>query len=765
MPPWAKRVCRVPQLHPHARLQTSLLIIFLCLCRGTLAQLDPVRNFCRRFGHQTAVIDRKLYIDGGFINYNPISQYPANYSNTGLLYHDLDTPGAGRMPQLYANLTKNSTIPTVHGGTLWADDINKRFYLFAGEYYQQPPTPQFSLWSFDTIYNTWESFGSPAEDGVAAVSYGAGVSVSEIGEGFYYGGWKSNNTVPGWSGPPKAVSALVRYNMDSNTWSTDNGPDSVGRAEGSMVFIPIGDGGMLVYFGGVQDPHGNGTWIGQPMTTILLYDVLSSKWYTQNATGDVPQMRRRFCAGSTWASDQSSYNIYLYGGEGVTPDTPGFDDVYVLSIPSFQWIKLYPPDGNVTGPYLHHSLTCNVVGKAQMVVIGGTFPTTNDCDAPSQYGFHNLDLGEQNREKALWQIFTPNLTDYTVPAPILAAIGGSNSGDATKTAPVGGFSNSDLRVLMTRQANVPTRTPTRSIPNATGSPGRGQPLPTGAIAGLAVGCVVALIAFVIAIILIRRCRYRRRHDLPQAYAANSQSQAKRTLHASTHEWGSSRNTQSLSTTQTPSSHNFQSPFLVQHPEVDGNSHSSRPAELPVRNDKMAPPDPGTTSWLSPDDNPYTPGPAAAAAAVSSESVGPETRIDAEGRLWVQVPRHSGAGGILLSPSSHGHGSPGGNVSPAGERSGSRNEERNTGWWGRYFRVGGQQHKGSSNLNSNANSPVVGVTETDGLPSHGQQGREVELEQPVAPQELSGEPRLEGDGPWEEREEEHGRPKHLTFYHP
>jgi hypothetical protein len=213
------------------------------------------------------------------------------------------------MPQLYANLTKNASIPSVSGGTLWADNINKRFYLFAGEYYQQPPPPQFTLWSFDAIYNTWESFGSPAQDDIAGVSYGAGVSVSETGEGYYYGGWKSNNTMPGWTSPPQARSELVKYSMDSNTWSTDPGPDLVGRAEGAMVFIPVEDGGMLVYFGGVQDPYGNGSWVGQPMENILLYDVLSSKWYTQSATRMVPPMRRRFCAGATWAADQSSYNM------------------------------------------------------------------------------------------------------------------------------------------------------------------------------------------------------------------------------------------------------------------------------------------------------------------------------------------------------------------------------------------------------------------------------------------------------------------------
>ena len=42
---------------------------------------DPLTDFCRRFGHQTAVIDRRLYIDGGLVNWNPISQNPLNYTS------------------------------------------------------------------------------------------------------------------------------------------------------------------------------------------------------------------------------------------------------------------------------------------------------------------------------------------------------------------------------------------------------------------------------------------------------------------------------------------------------------------------------------------------------------------------------------------------------------------------------------------------------------------------------------------------------------
>ena len=40
------------------------------------APQDPIKDFCRRFSQQTALIDRKLYIDGGYVNANPISQNP-----------------------------------------------------------------------------------------------------------------------------------------------------------------------------------------------------------------------------------------------------------------------------------------------------------------------------------------------------------------------------------------------------------------------------------------------------------------------------------------------------------------------------------------------------------------------------------------------------------------------------------------------------------------------------------------------------------------
>lgn len=90
----ARRLCRVPhssRLSALRPLRISLLILLLAFAEVSRA-LDPVRNFCRRWGHQTAVIDRRLYIDGGFLNYNPLSQYPTNYTS------EWSSPKACRIP-------------------------------------------------------------------------------------------------------------------------------------------------------------------------------------------------------------------------------------------------------------------------------------------------------------------------------------------------------------------------------------------------------------------------------------------------------------------------------------------------------------------------------------------------------------------------------------------------------------------------------------------------------------------------------------------
>lgn len=50
-------------------------------------------------------------------------------------------------------------------------------------------------------------------------------------------------------------------------------------------------------------------YVTDAIQTIHIYDMASSKWYTQTASGTAPPTRRQFCADVTWPDDKSSYNM------------------------------------------------------------------------------------------------------------------------------------------------------------------------------------------------------------------------------------------------------------------------------------------------------------------------------------------------------------------------------------------------------------------------------------------------------------------------
>ncbi|KAH8673072.1 hypothetical protein BGZ61DRAFT_508751 [Ilyonectria robusta] len=448
-----------PSSWPAWARQVFLLFAW-CIIWTSVAQDEPAFIPCLLWGHRSAVVHRKLYIDGGLVN-NYTKEYEEsskNFSSHGI----------------YTNLSKNHTIPSVNGGILWEDSVNKRLYLSGGEYYETPPSDDFILYSYDILYDEWVQHGPPKGAGIidAVSSYGAGISIPSRGEADYYGGWLSNKSVPDWKGLPRATNRLIKYMMDSNSWNA----------------------GMLVYFGGTKDLYGNGTLTPQPLDQIFLFDVASATWYTQMTSGHTPKIRRRFCGGATWAQDGSSYNIYIYGGAGFPSNTADYDDIYILTIPSFQWIRgPYPPPNYITGDYPKMMTSCNVVDYAQMVIIGGT-NSGNYCSGLLDANF-NMNLGEQNSDNDIWWEYQSNLTTYAVPTDILTAVGGRQYGGATRTAPTSGFDDPDLTGLMTRTARPATRTPTRkvSIATTTTTPSNSGSLSAGAIAGIAVGCSVALI--------------------------------------------------------------------------------------------------------------------------------------------------------------------------------------------------------------------------------------------------------------------------------
>jgi hypothetical protein len=159
-----------------------------------------------------------------------------------------------------------------------------------------------------------------------------------------------------------------------------------------------------------------------------------------------------------------------------------------------------------------------------MIIMGGTFPNlTGECDVPTIYGQHGLDLGKNNAEGAKWAKFNPNLTTYNVPTEIAQVIGGEGTGGATVLAPTSGWAERDLQKEFQLHFTPTTRTPTRYIPTPTAATAPTTPAPEASeksdkktvIAGAVGGSVggLLLIATVVGICLCIRRRRRRPQEV------------------------------------------------------------------------------------------------------------------------------------------------------------------------------------------------------------------------------------------------------------
>lgn len=137
-------------------------------------------------------------------------------------------------------------------------------------------------------------------------------------------------------------------------------------------------------------------------------------WYSQRTSGSTPSPRIDVCLVVAAAPDNSSYNIYMYGGrDGVNTY---YDEVWILSLPSFQWVQV----NSGSSPRYGH--TCHVAGNRQMITVGGatTSKVATDCDWETK-GVGVLDMSSISWGSA----YDANASPYTVPDDIVRAVGGT----------------------------------------------------------------------------------------------------------------------------------------------------------------------------------------------------------------------------------------------------------------------------------------------------------------------------------------------------
>jgi hypothetical protein len=174
---------------------------------------------------------------------------------------------------------------------------------------------------------------------------------------------------------------LVTYDFASNKLSNASvtGTSNGGVVQmGGMHFVPnFGPEGMLITFAGDsvgKEQAGADSLLDT--STVQIYDPATGTWYEQTTSGNVPEERKEFCMTGA-ASNNDTYEIMVYAGWNgqLGPVAIPFDEVYVLSLPSFNWFKADYFAGNP-----RHALTCEHIGGGQIVTIGGVNTTQSGPD-------------------------------------------------------------------------------------------------------------------------------------------------------------------------------------------------------------------------------------------------------------------------------------------------------------------------------------------------------------------------------------------------
>ena len=223
------------------------------------------------------------------------------------------------------------------------------------------------------------------------------------------------------------------------------------------------------------------------MDTVAVYDIAKQSWYEQPTTG-APGQLTQGCAVLASAQDGTSHNIYWYGGfDGIHLSGNFSDDVWILSIPSFMWMKV----SSGVSSHGRAGHRCIKPYPDQMFVIGGYTSVTGPiptCVEDNIIQIFNLSSSEwiTSYDPKKW-------SNYTVPSMISAMIGGTGTGSATQKAPSpSGFANSSLTGLFGSPYNsskfvnwypyAPSQTST-PVPKSGGTPSYLAPV-LGVVLGL-----------------------------------------------------------------------------------------------------------------------------------------------------------------------------------------------------------------------------------------------------------------------------------------
>ncbi|KAL2159613.1 hypothetical protein VTH06DRAFT_2182 [Thermothelomyces fergusii] len=492
------------------------------LCSRQANGIPDSSVFLRRAHHASAVLNGRVYIDGGEFSYQTKDGIAYEYSNA-LLSIDLRRDWTNDSVPLIS-IPKPPGVPNLSRGGVWAAPRERTLYTgFAGtspRFGDQAFSPQ-GLWSFrrdSSGGGTWRCLNDSTDGWFTSQPRPRqGQATSGYGYGFFAGGmpaWNTRVVFPSLTprvtgdgtGDQRQPDSLVMYAMADKKLSVIANyglPDPRARAQTGIAYVPNwGNRGILVAVGGTPDRRDNNV-ILPTFRIVRIYDIDKQRWYDQQSTGAIPEPRQDFCfAGSP--SNNRTYELLVYAGWAgqLGPAAVPYDSAYVLTLPGFYWARAdYPP------AHPRHGLSCNGVGGSQILTIGGVDTTQygNDSYAagfatrdPFLQGLAIFDLGAlawspAYRARRSAQPPAPRFREYY---------------DAKGPAPELGFANPDLQSLFSPSNYRPA--PDFPFPSIHSSPSSSRPITAAIIGGTVGGAAgLGLAAWAIAYLFLRQRRSRR----------------------------------------------------------------------------------------------------------------------------------------------------------------------------------------------------------------------------------------------------------------
>ncbi|KAK6344290.1 hypothetical protein TWF696_007931 [Orbilia brochopaga] len=460
----------------------ELFAALAALFIGVEAQLGPSDGLCQRFGHQSTILGDKLILAGGFrVVQDPrsgaVREQPTNdFQSLDLgprgTRFSLDKAKTGSgLPWQSINYTVDGAagLPMVVNGAMFRDGDD--LYIYEGRLPGLGAEASSSLWKYTNSTSTWgqDITWTHADPSLPnRVSRGAGVTMGDRGVGVYLGGARifiNDSATPktgNWIYPSEEQ--LTTFDLRTKNRTTTGLPDAQKRAGAALGYLPIGSEGAIIGIGGTLENSrirdtGSVSDISRenfdsddlnfsPMQRVWIMDLATRKWYSQSTFGQYfPDERMEHCIAVASAPDNSSHNIYMFGGSSGSSflnrkADKYYNELFILSIPSFRWIRrVFEASDNAPAGRVQH--TCHVYGKNLLVLGGATLNNTNNCTWD--------ELSILDMTTLTWRTdYSFSSAPYAVPELVMGSI--SNNG-VVQSDPVNGWDDHDLQALFATSGN------------------------------------------------------------------------------------------------------------------------------------------------------------------------------------------------------------------------------------------------------------------------------------------------------------------------